>query len=199
MEFPASLSPAEYAETRPLDASRVTSSGRDRFLAAVAPTVSGSGMRRKERREAGCVEAGAAKRKEVEKEALGGNGSGSGKSAWEDGGDSETESARSEAPPRRVRLRREKDGKEKEMGVSAALEDGARRTTTRRRTRAAVAVDWRGVGAMGMEVPNRARAERVARAGVLHLWIYIFGAEQSRDSGTCILGKKKRSLSCFSN
>jgi len=95
-------------------------------------------MRRKERREAGCVEAGAAKSKEVEKEALGGNGSGSGKSAWEEGGGSETESARSEAPPRRVRLRREKDGKENEMGVSAALEDGARTTTRRRRRGAAV-------------------------------------------------------------
>lgn len=40
MEFPASSTPEEDAEARPLDASRVTSSGRERFLAVVL-TVSG--------------------------------------------------------------------------------------------------------------------------------------------------------------
>jgi hypothetical protein len=70
----------------------------------------------------------------VVKEALGGNGSGRGKSASDEGCGRETEAARSEAPPKRVRLRREKGGKE-ETGVSAAAAVGAsamsRRTARR--------------------------------------------------------------------
>lgn len=61
---------------------------------------------------------------------MGGNGSGSRKSAWEEGGRRETEAARSEAPPRRVRLRREKDGKETETGVYEEPAVGATRRTT---------------------------------------------------------------------
>ena len=75
----------------------------------------------------------------MEKEALAGNGRGSGKRAWDEGGGRDTEAERSEAPPRRVRFRREKDGKEKATGVAASAAGGGwmgrRKKMTARRKR----------------------------------------------------------------
>jgi hypothetical protein len=171
VEFRASSTPPENAETRFLDASRVTSSGRDRFLEG--PSAASPERRTKERREAGRAEAGAAKRKVVVKEALGGNGSGRGKSASDEGCGRETEAARSEAPPRRVRMRREKGGKEKETGVSAAAAVGAsamRRRTARRLWRmgggrAAITGSLELQGRKGKKAPSRG-----ARAHVYSLY-----------------------------
>ena len=69
---------------------------------------------------------------------MGGNGRGSGKRAWDEGGGRDTEAERSEAAPRRVRFRREKEGKEKATGVTAASAAGGgwmgrRKKTTARR------------------------------------------------------------------
>lgn len=130
-------SPAEDVYTRFFDASNATWSGRDLFPPVPSAAATGSGRSTKERREAGRAEDGEAKRKEVEKEALGGNGRGSGKRAWEEGGGRDTEAERSEAPPRRVRFRREKDGKEKATVVAASAVGGGwrgmRKKTTARR------------------------------------------------------------------
>jgi hypothetical protein len=146
VEFPSTSTPAEEAETRFLDASKVSSSGSERFLAA-RPSASRSGRRRKERLEAGRAAAGEAKTKEVEKEALRGKGRGSGKRAREEGGGRETEVARREAPPRRVRLRREKDGKEKATGLAVAI--GVACGRRRRRTAATRRGVRGGGGAIG--------------------------------------------------